>query len=262
MKLAALYTIYNGTELLKGSIEQIARYCDEIIICYQNHSNTGNVSRESDNWIKENKEFLRKIGAKILYFYPDLNKNTKQNERDKHNCMLETARKQGCTHFFLSACDHYYDQTEFEKAKMYVSENNIDVSLTYMYTFYKQTNWRLEPIESYCMPFICKIHPDTTICQNPNYPILTDPSVQVAPAKNFHIFSQDEIMLYHFSMIRLNIDSKFDNAAASIRWTKEQIETFKSEYKTAKLGSKISYFQGREIVEMNHRFTNLTKSDQ
>lgn len=262
MKLAALYSIYNGTELLNGSIEQIENLCDEIIICYQTTSNTGNFSNESDRWIEQNEQFIKDFNIKILFFEPDFNKKTKQNERDKHNKMLDFARNIECTHFLLSACDHYYDNNEFQKTKQFLIENPVDVSITWMYTFYKNTNWRLDPIENYGMPFICKINPETKIAQNQNYPILTDPSVQVSPVNNFYVFYPNQIMLFHFSMIRMDIDSKFDNAAASIRWSKEQIYIFKNEYKTAQVGSEISYFKGRKIIEMNHRFTNLTKSDQ
>ena len=125
-----------------------------------------------------------------------------------------------------------------------------------MFTYYKRIDWQLTPIEAYFMPFICKIYPETAITRQTNYPVRVDPALQLNTCKNYREFHPFEIMLHHYSMIRVDIDNKFRNAAASIRWTKEQIETFKSEFKnyTLEENKGISYFQGRKVRKVEDHF--------
>ena len=244
MKLALLYTYFIGFEQLKKSIDAMQNEVDEIVVCVQTRSNTGN---KRFNVISEAKE-LKKMFPKIhlLTFIPCFQSNTKQNERNKHDLMIRKAKELNATHFILSACDHIYSKDSFEYAKAI----DTDVVLTQMYTYYKQENWRLEPTETYYMPFIHRLYPHTTISTNA-YPVLVDPSVKVNTCKNIHIAPIDKCVLHHYSMVREDIELKFRNAAASVNWSEEKIETFISEYKNAKVGDKITYFKGREIVEEN-----------
>jgi hypothetical protein len=253
MKLAAIYTVYNGTDLLLGSIKQALPFVDIVILACQTTSNTGNESNEVNQWIDKNADFLADNEIVLIDFEPNLSISTKQNERDKLQKAINLSLEMECTHYVLLACDHYYKPAEFKAAKEFVQEHNFDVTLSMMYTFYKFDNWRVNPIESYAMPFICRITPETKVTVNKAYPILTDPSVQIAPAETFHVFG-NELMLYHFSMIRVDIREKFANAAASIRWNKEDVKRFVSEFENAHLGSEISYFQGRKLVECEHGF--------
>lgn len=245
MKLIALYTVFNGTELLDGSISRIVDHVDEILVCYQTISNTGTKSREPIQWKRKSK-YASKI--KFIEWTPDLSKSTKQNEVDKHNFMLSCARRNGFSHYVLMACDHYYDTEQFASAKQQLIESPVDVTATQMYTYYKHINWRIEPIEDYCMPFICKIRDGVYFHYGLKYPVKTDPSVVMTKCDSFRLFSEPEIMLNHYSMIRTDIHNKFKNAAASIRWRPEQIERFISEYENAQPGDSISYFQNRTIT--------------
>lgn len=251
MKLAALYSVFNGEELLEKSIEQVSPHCDGVFIFYQETSNKGNKS----DTIKLNVyNICLRSKAYSFKWSPNLNLNTKENERVKHQFMLDVVRELGFTHFFMAACDHYYLPSEFQKAKQKCEQSNYDVTFTAMYSYYKNPEWRLTPIENYYMPFICKVNSDTAIKRVSNYPIKVDPSVQVTPCKNWYLFREPEIMLHHFTMIRTDIENKFKNAAASIRWTKEQVSEFISEYENAKIGDKIKYFQGRTIIEVPDYF--------
>jgi hypothetical protein len=123
-----------------------------------------------------------------------------------------------------------------------------------MLTYYKRPEWRIEPPEEYFMPFICKLHSNTKITQAAGYPVLTDPAVRVVPWKSFHVFGMDQLVMHHYSMIRTDIESKFSNAAASVNWTPERVNVFKSEYRSAKIGDSISYFKGARIVKSKNHF--------
>ncbi len=250
MKLTICYTTFNGLELLEKSIANIYDAVDYIVIFHQKLSNTGNLEIDP----RGNKNVLRMLEneypkVKVHYFTPDLAKNTKENERNKHNLMIQKAKQIGSTHFILAACDHFYKKSEVEFAKDFCLKNDVNISLTRIYTYYKQTNWQISPIEDYYAPFIMKMYPNTEI-STMKYPVLVDPSVKINASGMFHIFNQDEVMLHHYSMIREDIVDKFTNAAASIRWSEQQIMNFIDEYEEAKPGNEISYFRGRKIIEV------------
>ena len=215
MKLAAMYSVFNALELLPGSIKQIYDDVDGIVIAWQNVSNRGNKSPEVEDFMNMLKSSLPDGGKiHLLYFMPDLKIGTKENERRKYQMRLDYAKKLGYTHYFTSATDHYYEPERFRWAKQRCMEEDWCVSLTMMYTYYKYPTWRLTPIEQYCMPFICKLKPETMITASNKYPERVDPSVRITPVDSFYKFTREEIMMHHYSMVRDDIRDKFTNAAA------------------------------------------------
>jgi len=248
MKLGVLYSVWNGLELLSGSINQIINDVDHIVICYQKVSNKGETNPTIIDDIYEIINGFDSTKFIIIGFEPNLIVNTKQNETNKHNKMIDTARKSGCTHFLFAACDHYYDTAQFKRAKTFCEQNKYSHTFTEMITYYKHDTWALWPLEDYYAPFICELGPDTKIDMAAPYPLRNDPATKIKPIKKYMIFSMDNIIMHHYSMIRKDIENKFRNAAASIRWTPEQIEQFTKEYKYASLGDRIFYFQGRQLV--------------
>jgi hypothetical protein len=242
MKLIAMYSVYNGTELLDGSIDRIFDLVDEVVVCIQTISNTGNTSNESERWLKKSR-YRNKITA--LRWQPDLSQNTKRNEVNKHNFMLNYAKRNGFTHFLMMACDHYYDPIEFAMVRDYAGK--FDVTVTHMYTYYKHEHWRLDPIEDYTMPFICRVREGIYFHYGMKYPVRTDPSVVLSKYDSFEVL---DIMLHHYSMVRTDVKSKFQNAAASIRWKPDQINKFIHEYENAQPGNQISYFGNRTIISV------------
>jgi hypothetical protein len=230
-------------EMLKQSVEHHSLFVDEILICYQGVSNKGGRS------YNKLPAFNCSTPISFMDYIPNLGISTKQNERIKHNEMIQYAKKQGFTHFILCACDHFYNHNDLEYAKQQHIMNDYDVSFSMMKTFYKKKNWFLDPLESYYMPFIHKMKYNTEISNSVSYPVLVDPSVKVNTCEKFKIFTPDEVLMNHYSMVRVNIRNKLNNAAASIRWTEKQIKQFIHEFDNAKPGDSISYFQGRKIIE-------------
>lgn len=248
MKIALLYTAWTGDDMdmLKRSIKRHSLHVDKVFVCFQSTSNTFNqhiLPIEELNDIYD-------LDVGLLTFDPHKPLTTKQNERLKHDIMIQHAKKEGFTHFIMCACDHFYTPEQFEFAKEYHKKYDVDVSFSMMQTYYKQENWYVSPMEYYYMPFIHKMHPETKISYAIKYPVLVDPSVKVNTCFSHRVFTPDELLLHHYSMVRKDIDKKFKNAASSIRWTKEQVKTFISEYQNAKPGDSISYFQGRKIIEI------------
>ncbi len=247
MRLAALYSCFNGLELLEGSIEQIYPHVDDIILCYQTISNKGEEYLKVESFIKG---FQGDCKVRILKFEPNLSLSTKENEKAKLQMRIDYAKKIGCTHFFSSAEDHYYKPREFEQAKKMVINSDNDVTFTAMYTYYKYATWQLDPIEDYYMPFICKLYPNTKVQHNPNYPLRVDPSIQINTCDSWYLFDQSKIMLHHYSMVRNDVASKFRNAGASMRWKPGSVERFKDQYDNYNIQDNpgVDYFGGRKII--------------
>lgn len=247
MKLVALFTVYNGLELLPDSIAAITPHVYGVICAFQNVSNKGEVNPYVG-------DYCESLGLHCIEFVPDLTVNTKANERAKHDMMLQYAKAQGYTHAILLATDHFYTGHQIEWAKADVIANDLDVTATAMHTYYKKPTWRVDPIEDYSMPFIIALRPDTRCERVPSFPWHVDPSVQVNTCQRSRHYTPEEVLLHHYSMIRVDIADKFRNAAASMRWKPEQVAAFISEFEGAKLGDSISYFKGRRLVEAPNHF--------
>jgi len=255
MKLCFAYTVFNGFELLQGSINQIKDHVDEIVICFQDVSNRGNFNGEIENQIDQLE------GVSIIKFVPDLKADTKTNELNKHNLMIDAARHLHCTHIIVSATDHYYKSDEFIQA--IGLGQNYDSTFTSMYTYYKNPTWQLLPIEDYKMPFIMKIYPESKFVKSVRYPVLIDPSVKINTVGRFHVFSESQIMMHHYSMVRNNIEEKFVNAASP---TMAQIKSagYIDEFENynAESDNGIKYFQGRKIKVVDNYFSIQVQSQE
>jgi len=264
MKLAAIFTVFNGTELLPGAIRQIENYVHTVLISWQKISNKGiannylthdlnklSMSR-SINCMYFDEDKAKKLD--FIEYTPDLSTNTKENERRKLNQAIQYLKQKGYTHFILLACDHYYHPEELKWA---IKEGqHYDVTLTKMYTYFKHPTWQLDPPEEYHMPFICKIHPDTCVVKQEYDCMKTDPSVRINTRKTIREFTREEISLHHYSAVRSDIKNKFRNAAASIRWTPEMIKGFEDEFENYDIETNpgIKYFGGRKIKVVPNYF--------
>jgi len=247
MKLGILYTTWTGDDMqmLKDSIEQHLPFVDGVLVFMENKS----LHNEFIDFSEKHRIDYHLSNSKVQLFkthcFGNYEANTKLFERNKHNQMIQEAKKQGFTHFILAAGDHFYSKETFEAGKE-VAEN-VDVSFTKMVTYYRTSDLAVWPLEDYYMPFINKMYSNTEISTAVKYPVTVDPSVKVNTSYSFVVFEPEQAILHHYSMVRKNILRKFRNAASSIRWTKEQKETFINEYNNAQIGDKISYFQGREL---------------
>jgi hypothetical protein len=231
--------------MLLKSIQHHKNMVDRITVCIQIVSNKGEHA-ECENII-----FNALIEAKeidVIKFTPNLSVSTKENERNKHNDMIEYAKNMGATHFILAAADHFYSENTMNKGKEIILSDKYDLIVTKMKTYYKHFDWMIWPLEDYYMPFIHKVNVNMFISGNVRYPVIVDPSVKVTTSKSIYIMPENEGLLHHYSMIRTDIKRKFDNAAASIRWTPEQIQAFLDEFENAKPGDVISYFKYHKII--------------
>jgi hypothetical protein len=250
MKLAACYSVFDGLELLDKSIAQIYDSVDVVIICWQRVSWNGVVS---DDIV----DFMRKYNdgkIQVIEFICDTSINPKVNEINKHNLMLDAARSFECTHFFMSATDHFYNVNEFEKFKL-IAEN-YDVTFTKMFTYYKYPTWQLTPMEEYLMPWIMRIYPHTKFKKISNYPAFIDPSLKVNTFENHYTFSESQIVMHHYSMVRNSIKEKLMSSASLFRFGFVAANEFASEFEnySLELNPGIKYFHGRKVKVVDDLF--------
>ncbi len=244
MKLAMCYTVYDGLELLEKSILNMIPVVDFTIICYQTVSNKGNIKNDIAFDLDK---YVHNSDIYLVRYKTDLTLGPKENERRKHNLMLNKAREYGATHLIMSATDHFYNDRDVFNAKRLVEKNDFDVTFTSMFTYFKKPSWQITPVEEYFMPFICKITPQTKVERVRNYPLLVDPSVQLSPFKNWYLFTEKELMLHHYSVCRNDIREKYLNAASP--WEPHQIDDFCNDFDNYDLDVNpgVKYFSGRKI---------------
>jgi hypothetical protein len=207
MKLAAIYNVYDGVELLPFSINSIKNHVDAIIIVYQNTSNFG----EFKNTFKELENVLPplKIDDKILLIeYNPSAKNGTANERNKRNIGLQIAKEVNCTHFLFMDCDELYDK--FEENKNQFLNSGADGSVCRIITYFKSPTLRLKDYDNYFVPFIHKIYPDSVA--GVKYPHYSDPTRGVKCNQSVIL----NFPMHHFSWVRLDIEMKVRNSSANV----------------------------------------------
>lgn len=201
MKLAAIYNVWDGAELLTGSIDQIHEFVDEIIIVYQTISNFG----EHYNPLPD---FTVKYPdkTKLILFEPKENCGF-PNEVLKRNIGLQAAKELKCTHFLFMDCDEYY--FDFGKAKQMYIDSGANGSVCKIITYFKLPTLRFENVDGYYVPFIHVLNP-TTLAGGKIYPYYVDPTRRVNE-QNVVLL---DVVMQHYSWVRKNIRRKAENSSA------------------------------------------------
>jgi len=241
MNLVACYGVFNGIELLEGSIKQILPHVDKVILFWSDQSYFGEPHEVDIDHINDPKI------EKVKYDF-DIRHDKKSMEREKFNFMIDLCKDQGFSHFLLMAEDHYFDSEQFVKAK----EKAVDYDATTvkMFTYYKEPTYQIEPIEPYEAPFIYKIKHNTRFAGN--FPVPVDPAVTVIPIESFYSFEQEEIMLHHFSHVREDMECKIRNMACKSNWNNEDELIFN--FYNFKIGDKMLFYPDKTIKKVENIF--------
>lgn len=204
MKLAGIYNVWDGVELLRGSIDQLE--LDLIIIVWQDVSNFG---ERFDPMERMKADGIDKLPNVIFHKYIPVFHTGITNEINKRQKGLQIAKEHNCTHFLHLDCDEYYDKQEFKNAKNYILENDIQGSVCKIYTYFRKPTYRLETPDGYFVPFIHRLKGNSKI--DKIYPFYVDPSRKVNETK---VIELDKIIMHHFSWVRENIERKANNSTA------------------------------------------------
>lgn len=205
MKLAAIYNVWDGEELLIGSMKTLMHHVDVFILVYQNTSNYGETHRPLDNISFA----YHNITAVVKELYrPQLDKTPQWNETNKRNIGLELAHAAGCTHFIHVDCDEYY--TDFGQAKRMYELSGAAGSVASLYTYFYHPTLQLTPIEGYMVPFIHELKSDT-VAGHKSYPYHVDPTRRI----NQTDVLQLPVFMHHYSYVRFDIERKMRNSTAA-----------------------------------------------
>lgn len=211
MKLGCSYNLFDGEELLRDSILSIRENVDYISIIYQTISNHGNeCSFDLLDLLIEMKE--ERLVDDLFHYDPDLHRHPHFNELTKRNIGLQKSKDHNCTHHISMDADEFYDHNEFKLLKLLTEDLNLDSSACNLFTYYKNNYTILDPIEKYYVSLIFRIR-DGVDYKIEDFPVLVDPTRRQAPG-HFKLFSQDQIMMHHFSFVRKDLRRKLLNSSA------------------------------------------------
>ncbi len=202
MKLAAIYNVWDGVELLKHSIDSVKNGVDLFIIVYQTKSNFG----EEFNPMSEILEATEGLNVIRHKYEPRFNVGF-QNEVNKRNIGIDIAKQNDCTHFLNIDCDELYE--DFTKAKKLYVESGAEGSVCKLFTYFKLPTLRFETADGYFVPFIHKLRPDTT-AGFMGYSFYCDPTRGI----NCQNVVELPVFMQHFSWVRKDIERKCRNSSA------------------------------------------------
>lgn len=203
MKLAAIYNVWDGAELLKGSINCIKDNVDLIIIVFQKYSNYG----EFYDPIWGVLDSCEGLNVHFYLYDPEISKGAKYNETRKRNIGLDIARQYNCTHFLHLDCDEYYE--DFAKTKAEYFNSGADGSYCKIYSYFRYPTLRGENFDNYFVPFIHKLDKNTR-AGGANYPAYVDPTRKI----NCLNSTEMNLPMHHFSYVRKDIERKIRNSTA------------------------------------------------
>tara|TARA_R110000851_G_scaffold244302_1_gene397130 strand:- start:2094 stop:2864 length:771 start_codon:yes stop_codon:yes gene_type:complete len=251
MKIGVSYNIFDGEELLEGSINTIKDSVDHITVVFQRISNFG--AKCSDNIIhllRSLKE--RGLVHRVVEYTPVIGKGGSYNELIKRNIGLGLSRENGCTHHLAMDADEYYLKDEFEYMKKVVEEGNYDSSACQMVTYYKSWEHRLDPPENYYVSLLFKINENTDFIFAQPFPVEVDPTRRMV-SKNCKIFKREEIEMHHGSYIRNDIKIKLQNSSAKVayNWDINKVSKYFDEWVDGKKGL---------LLKPNEEYVKLKKN--
>lgn len=212
MKLAAIFNVWDGDELLQGAIKCVYDHVDEVIIVYQEISNFGEAYKPVHilMGLRDYTSNMKVTGKLTFIKYdPRIEMGGLMNERAKRNLGLDIARDKKCTHFLAMDCDEYYKNFELSK-DMFINSGHKG-SVCKMRTYFKKPTFMFSEPENYFVPFIHELHPDTKSGSS-SYPFYVDPTRAINESDIIEL----PINMYHFSWCRKDIMRKARNSSANI----------------------------------------------
>ena len=221
MKLAAVYNLFDGEEILPYSLHNIRPHVDKIIVVYQLVSNMGQPADPSlESLLKQ----LQQQGfIDFLYCYtPNLKLDPMKNELAKRRLGRRLAMALGCSHFLHMDTDEFFAGKEFEEAKTYIQQRGIKFSAVSIIEYLKSPCYEI--VNGYTVnfghgdryvfyaPFITSIQP----FRRRALPIIADPTRQFNGYGRFWLFPKHSIVLHHYSTLRKNLNKKYDNSSLHV----------------------------------------------
>jgi len=222
MKLAAIYNVFDGEELLEYSINSIRKCTDCVIVVYQTCSNFDALNPDVEGTILN----LHERG--VIDEYIRYNKSSigpQANELAKRNIGLERIKKLGYTHFITMDCDEFYFEEEFNKAKEFIEVQDIDTSVCWIQNYHKNPEYRVIGLsEPFKVPFINKIYPNSKMAIRSDYfTDRIDPTRVVSVYNNPYFFDRENIAMHHYTTIRKDIRRKYESWTCRLNYANDDV---------------------------------------
>jgi len=222
MKLAALYNVFDGEELLEASINSIRENVDEVIVVWQNVSYSG-VQHPNTNI----RDFLyslkdKKLIDQLIYFIPS-RRSALSNEIAKRNIALQAALESKCTHCIPMDVDEFYKPEQLARLKDWLYNGTYGFKklkglYTFIKTYYKYSNIILGSLEEYRVPALYEISADSMFDACWNIPHkLVDPARRISGMtedNTFTVHPHDLCVMHHLSYVRKNLPLKLTCSSA------------------------------------------------
>lgn len=223
MKIAALYNVFDGEELLESSLLSIRSVVNLVVVVWQTVSYSG-LPHPRPSVLRDLLYSLRDKGLidDLCYFSPE-DDSAQRNEIMKRNIALHLALNSGCTHVIPMDVDEIYDTKNFALEIQSVQSDRVCLYCR-LYTYYKYSNVRLYPIEPYFVPCLVPVstdsvfRPDAKMYDRRSY-VLVDPARRVTGTTQDRTRLAASTWLHHFSYVRRDIRLKLlcSSAYSSIR---------------------------------------------
>lgn len=245
MKLAAIYNVWDGEELLLKSMGQVKNHVDLFIIVWQDISNWGQYHNPISNI-----DFSLFSNVLLIKYAHDPGTLPVNAEKEKRNLGIQIALEHNCTHFLHMDCDEFYQ--DFESAKRQYIRSGKQGSVCRILTYFKSPILRLRGYDNYFVPFIHKLKINT-LAGYYSYPYYCDPTRRIN-TNNVCLINEP---MHHFSWVRRNIERKANNSTARNNIKKSNLlnDYYSPETKE---GSKLVDYQNQELIKVDDIF-NLSE---
>lgn len=236
---------WDGLELLKHSIRVMKPLVDGVYIIWSERSNRGEISTEF------NPEDYP--GCVCIQSEPKYRNNPSESERERRNVGLDAVRNAGYTHFIMLDCDEFYDPKEFKREKKRIEKNDLNGLVCDVTVYFKKPTLTIGKDPSTFVPFIQKITPRLRFRQNRSYPFAYDSNggLRIDPTRHLNIghgVEWSDIIMYHYSWVRKDIEKKCRNSSARLNNSRWQ-----EDYENAKEGYFVKLY-GRTLQKCENKF--------
>lgn len=222
-KIGVSYSLFDGGELIKNSIDQIRECVDYINVGYQVQSYRFNPSPTGLEGLVS--ELLESGLVDEAYkFEPSRKERPGENELRKRNIGLNMAINAGCNYFLTADVDEFYRKDEFRNAIKFIVENDIERSAVPIVSYIKKPTYRIDGFRESCVPFISKINNSSMLGSDNKYGVPADPTRKMNGSVDVYHFR--DIAMHHFGLVRKDIDMKFNNSSANCDVLRHQYENW------------------------------------
>lgn len=212
-KFAVGYNIFDDSiELLESSIKSVRDSVDKVYVVYQTISNFGNLATEPIEEIL-NDLISKKLVDEIYLYKPKLNGNGYYNETTKRNIGYFMAEGDGMDYYMTIDSDELYEKEQLEYIKNCYINENLDSGYCQMQTYYKSSEYVLDPPEEYYVSLFYKVRQGVKFEMGYPCVVLVDPTRR-QDSGVVKVFTRDEIQMHHYSYVRKNLRKKLENSSS------------------------------------------------